>query len=81
VRTGEQQIGPGAAPIGCGRCCGYLGVRGLADAGLAQAVLRVARWREATIPQFPTRPQIDRLFASCDRQDATGARDYAVLLL
>jgi integrase len=42
---------------------------------------RVARWREATIPQFPTRPQIDRLLASCDRDTATGARDYAVLLL
>ena len=59
----------------------YLAVRGFADPGLAQAVPRVARWREATIPQFPTRPEIDRLLASCDRQDATGARDYAVLLL
>ncbi|MFL5903152.1 MAG: hypothetical protein ACJ76Q_04950, partial [Solirubrobacteraceae bacterium] len=59
----------------------YLAVRGVADPGLAQAVPRVARWREATIPQFPTRPDIDRLLASCDRQDATGARDHAVLLL
>jgi integrase len=59
----------------------YLAVRGLADPGLAVAVPRVARWRNATIPQFPTRPQIDRLLASCDRQDTTGARDYAVLLL
>ena len=59
----------------------YLAVRGIADAGLAVAVPRVARWREATIPRFPTRPQIDRLLASCDRLDATGARDYAVLLL
>ena len=59
----------------------YLAVRGLADSGLAVAVPRVARWRGATIPRFPTRPQIDRLLASCDRQAATGARDYAVLLL
>jgi hypothetical protein len=59
----------------------YLAVRGFAGAGLAQAVPRVARWREATIPQFPTRSQIDRLLGSCDRDDATGARDYAVLLL
>jgi site-specific recombinase XerD len=44
-------------------------------------VPRVARWREATIPQFPTRPEIDGLLASCDRDKATGARDYAVLLL
>ena len=47
----------------------------------AQAASRVARWREATIAGFPTRSQIDRLLSSCDRQDATGARDYAVLLL
>jgi integrase len=59
----------------------YLAVRGLADSGLAVAVPRVARWRDAAIPQFPTRPQIDRLLGSCDRQQATGARDYAVLLL
>ena len=39
----------------------YLAVRGFADPGLAGAVPRVARWREATIPRFPTRPQIDRL--------------------
>jgi integrase len=58
-----------------------LAVRGVADPGLAHAVPRVARWREATIPQFPTRPQIDRLLGSCHRQGATGARDYAVLLL
>src|SRR5215218_2974391 len=75
--------------IGSAGCCTYrlrsllryLAVRGFADPGLAHAVPRVARWREATIPQFPTRPQIDRLLASCDRQDATGARDHAVLLL
>ena len=59
----------------------YLAVRGFADPGLADAVPRVARWREATIPQFPTRPDIDRLLASCDRREVTGARDYAVLLL
>jgi site-specific recombinase XerD len=59
----------------------YLAVRGVADPGLALAVPRVAHWRQATIPQFPTRPDIDRLLASCDRDNATGARDYAVLLL
>jgi hypothetical protein len=59
----------------------YLAVRGLADPGPALAVPRVARWRAATIPQFPARPEIDRLLASCDRDNATGARDYAVLLL
>jgi integrase/recombinase XerD len=59
----------------------YLAVRGFADPGLACAVPRVARGRVATIPQLPTRPEIDRILASCDRKNATGARDYAVLLL
>lgn len=59
----------------------YLALRGLADPGLALAVPRVARWREATIPQFPTRPAIDRMLGSCDRESPSGARDYAVLLL
>jgi site-specific recombinase XerD len=79
----------GRVSIGSAGCCTYrlrsllryLAVRGLADPGLALAVPRVARWREATIPQVPTRPEIDRLLGSCDRDNATGARDYAVLLL
>jgi site-specific recombinase XerD len=74
---------------GSAACCTYrlrsllrfLAVCGLADRGLALAVPRVARWREATIPQFPTRPEVDRLLASCDRDSPPGARDYAVLLL
>jgi hypothetical protein len=37
----------------------YLAVRGLAEPGLADAVPVIARWRQATIPQFPPRPQID----------------------
>jgi site-specific recombinase XerD len=75
--------------VGSAACCTYrlrsllryLAVRGLADPGLAEAVPRVARWREATIPTFPTRPDIDRILESCDQACATGARDYAVLLL
>ena len=74
---------------GTARCCTYwlrsllryLAIRGLADAGLADAVPRVAHWREATIPQFPARLEIDRLLAACDRTEPGGARDYAVLLL
>jgi len=59
----------------------YLAIRGFADPGLAEAVPRVARWREATIPKDPPRPDIKRLLESCDRAAAIGARDYAVLLL
>jgi integrase len=59
----------------------YLTVRGLADPSLAEAVPRVARWREATIPKFPASPDIERLLESCDQASAISARDYAVLLL
>lgn len=59
----------------------FLAARGLAGPGLAEAVPRVARWRQATIPQFPTKPDIDRLLSSCDRGGAAGVRDRAVLLL
>jgi site-specific recombinase XerD len=59
----------------------FLGVRGLADPGLADCVPSVARWREAGLPQFPPRPQIERLLGSCDRSRVGGARDFAILTL
>jgi integrase/recombinase XerD len=59
----------------------FLAARWIADPGLAEAVPRVARWRQATVPQFPSRPDVERLLGSCDRGCATGARDRAVLLL
>jgi hypothetical protein len=48
----------------------YLAFRGVADPGLALAVPRIARWREATIPQFPSRPEVDRLFVPDPRRPA-----------
>ena len=59
----------------------YLAARGLADPRLADAVPRIAHWRDAAIPEFPTRLQIDPILGSCDRQSVAGARDYAVLML
>lgn len=59
----------------------YLATRGLADPGSADAVPRIAQWREATVPRFPTPAAVDALLASCDRSTVVGARDYAVLLL
>ena len=59
----------------------YLATRGLADPGLADAVPRIAQWREATVPQFPAPAAVDALLASCDRSTVVGARDYAVLML
>jgi site-specific recombinase XerD len=59
----------------------YLAMRGLADPGVATAVPPVGRWRDASVPQFPPRPAIDRLLASCDRSRRVGVRDYAILML
>lgn len=59
----------------------FLGVRGLADPGLVACVPSVARWRDAGLPQFPPRPQIELLLGSCDRSRVGGARDFAILTL
>lgn len=59
----------------------YLGMRGFADPGLAQAVPSVGRWRDAGIPRFPERPAIERLLESCDRSRRVGVRDYVILML
>ncbi len=59
----------------------YLAMRGLADAGLADAVPRIASWRQAMVPRFPEPAAVDALLASCDRSTVVGARDYAVLML
>jgi integrase/recombinase XerD len=59
----------------------YLAMHGLAEPGLADAVPRIASWRQATVPRFPEPAAVDALLASCDRSTVVGARDYAVLLL
>lgn len=59
----------------------YLSVRGLADPGLADAVPRIASWRETMLPRFPAPAAVDALLGSCDRSTVVGARDFAVLML
>lgn len=59
----------------------FLAARGLSDPGLAEAVPRIASWRDAAIPRFPAPAAVDALLAGCDRSAVAGARDYAVLLL
>jgi integrase/recombinase XerD len=48
---------------------------------LAVAVPTVANWSLSGIPKTLTREQVKRVLAGCNRQTATGRRDYAVLLL
>jgi site-specific recombinase XerD len=59
----------------------FLCLRGLTEPGLARSVPSVARWREAGIPQVPSRPEVERLLGSCDRSRRVGARDFAILIL
>lgn len=59
----------------------FLAARGLADPGLAEAVPRIALWRDSALPRFPVPAAVDALVAACDRSTVAGARDYAVLLL
>jgi site-specific recombinase XerD len=59
----------------------FLSLHGLTDPQLARSVPSVARWREAGIPQVPSRPEVERLLGSCDRSSRVGARDFAILML
>jgi site-specific recombinase XerC len=59
----------------------FLGLRGFADPGLADAVPSVGRWRDAGIPRFPARPAIERMLGSCDRSRRVGVRDFAIVTL
>jgi len=59
----------------------YLHVKGLTSIPLAPAVPGVAGWRGTALPRALEGEVVARLLASCDRQRATGRRDYAILLL
>jgi integrase/recombinase XerD len=48
---------------------------------LAAAVPAVASWRLSGLPKGLTAAEIERLLTACDRETATGLRDYAVLSL
>ena len=77
----ETRDRPLLRATGCAQLLRYLTLRGLADPGLADRVPSVARWREAGIPEFPARPAVERLLASCDRSRRVGVRDFAILML
>jgi len=48
---------------------------------LALSVPSVADRRLATIPKYLSPDQVERVLGTCNRQTATGRRDYAILLL
>lgn len=60
---------------------GLLHLRGLVAGPLADAVPSTASWRLSGLPRALEPEQLDALLASCDRDTATGRRDYAVLVM
>jgi integrase/recombinase XerD len=59
----------------------YLLYCGAVTRDLAAAVPTVANWSMASIPRAISVEHAHAALASCDRQRATGSRDYAILLL
>jgi integrase/recombinase XerD len=57
----------------------YLHVSGETKRPLAGAVPSVAGWRLAGLPKGLEPDQVQALLASCDRDTATGRRDFAIL--
>jgi len=59
----------------------YLRQRGEITSDMAACVPRVAMWPGSTIPKFLSSDQVRQVLAQCDRNSATGMRNYAILLL
>ncbi len=59
----------------------YLLYCGAVKRDLAAAVPTVANWSMASIPRAISVEHAQAALASCNRQSATGSRDYAILLL
>ena len=59
----------------------FLHVAGYVPVSLAAAVPAVAGWRLASLPRGLDATVVERLLESCDRDTATGRRDYAILIL
>ena len=59
----------------------FLYQRGEIAFDLAAAVPTVAKWQFSEIPKFLKSKQVERILQSCDKNTATGKRNYAILLL
>ncbi|MBC7273022.1 site-specific integrase [Streptomyces albogriseolus] len=60
---------------------GFLYIGGLIDTPLSMAALSVASWTHSGLPKGLPDEQVKALLASCDRDSATGCRDFAILTL
>ena len=58
----------------------YLALQGVAVAGLAEALPRVAQWRLASVPKHLTPTALAQFLAAFDRASPRSCRDYAMAL-
>ena len=58
----------------------YLALQGVAVAGLAEALPRVAQWRLASVPKHLTPTALAQFVAAFDRATPRSCRDYAMAL-
>jgi len=58
----------------------YLALQGVAVAGLAEALPRVAQWRLASVPKHLTPTDLAQFVAAFDRATPRSCRDYAMAL-
>lgn len=59
----------------------YLLMRGLIKTDLAGCTPKVPGWNRQTLPKGVPPSSVRQLLRSCDRRDAAGLRDYAIILL
>jgi integrase len=59
----------------------FLHLKGLTPTNLASAVPPVAGWHDTGIPIGLTATDVQRLLDCCDRADAGGKRDFAILMI
>ena len=59
----------------------YLYRCGIVTVDIADGMGRVSTWRLANLPTALAPDQVEAMLASCNRETATGRRDYSVLML
>jgi len=59
----------------------FLLMNGEITVNLADAVPTARNWRQSSIPQYLTEDEVRRMLDTCDRSNANGRRDFAILLL
>jgi site-specific recombinase XerD len=87
VRYVERHARDGSAESGKVMCSSlraflrYLHHEGLNPLPLAGCVPSIRRWKLANLPTYLSAEQVQKVLDSCNRESATGRRDYAILMM